>query len=1234
MEDATIDSSFLRRLEKRWPTSKLETKLGPAQPLLQRLGRFEIRRELGRGRFGVVFLAWDPQLHRHVALKIPQFDAALDPDLRERFRGEAKAAGCLDHPGIVSIHDVGQNSGIDYIAMAYIDGMTLAERLKAGPLPPLDAARLTIGLAAAVQHAHEQGVIHRDLKPSNILIDKSDQPHVMDFGLARQLSESAMRATATGQVLGTPAYMSPEQATGKSDVGPLSDVYALGVILYEVITGRPPFQAGTFAEAIEFIVNRDPLPPSKLIPKLPRELDAITFKCLEKSSSARYESAADLADDLQRFLDGRPIRARAQGYVQQSIRWCRKYPSRALLLVTVFIALGLLLTTGSIYSRWQYADKLAKEQQQNAATERYYATVTRARNLIARRTPDWTKVAEDQLRAAIANQTPVADPLELRALATEFLAGFDLNEVANINAEMLVERIAFSPDGQLLAVGELKGTATCRVVLIDTTSLTPKHTFTIVNVGSSVTRLLEGASRWQEGVREFAFSGDSRYLAVGMRFGSIYCYDLHNPQQPPKHLPIGDSRELSRIRMSADGRALYAITKKDDSLLHWPDWRNDSKARSTIPDKSLSMAVAASGEAVFVQRLSSNELRMFDSRLRPRTWYPPLCSMLKGIERDLATNDDGSLLAGASDYGLCVYETAGGVIARHIQADTVGDEPVASELFISADGQLLAGYSDRGFVRLFDISNGRQLIRLTLDKHDCQDVALDPQKRWLVVANDRQLSFRKIRESRVCRAITNAAQSVNDMNFSPDGKSLACAWYSGGIHGTYLNSLTTFDCETSQPLATFSGGFDSAGFSLDWPLVAWRPNGQELVWKSNFGTVVCGTVGLHSTERFFPLPLQGPVVPIEFEITELNGARRGATKQAPLIALEENDSHRVWTVQPNSQELRFTGALKSALRPNKQAGTLLFLMKLDAAYADEPPFTFSRIGAREPVNVYLPTRNLKGQSADYQWFSVDLQANDLPLKELNLKLTPTSNLRSFAIASIHYVALNLESHPTSGKISAEPFNQLTFNTTGDRLWGTINDEVRCWSYPECKLLTRWTNPSHFLTGAGNQRSLAAGTNGTLAGTRDGRVHWLNPQTGTSDASWPGPGRETVVVALCEPAQLALAAAENGKVRGIRVPTGAILFDLPAHQDAITAMAATPDGATLVTASADRELKIWHRGGDGFKLFTQLPDTSSPTSVLRISSDGRYLAVLGRATACVELWDLKHLQTELESMGIP
>ena len=275
-------------------------------------GDYEILDEIAHGGMGIVYKARQASLNRIVALKMILLGAHASPAEIERFHAEAEVASRLDHHGIVPIFEVGQVGGRHFYSMGFVEGRSLAARLAEGPLPPREAAALLHTICDAVQYAHDRGVIHRDLKPANVMVDSEGRPRITDFGLAKCLTDDAGR-TITGQMLGTPSYIPPEQAAGKHDlVGPASDIYALGAVLYALLTGRPPFQAASSIDTLRQVIDNEPVRPSELAPGTPRDLETIALKCLQKPLIQRYGSTRELAEDLLRYHEGRTIQARPE----------------------------------------------------------------------------------------------------------------------------------------------------------------------------------------------------------------------------------------------------------------------------------------------------------------------------------------------------------------------------------------------------------------------------------------------------------------------------------------------------------------------------------------------------------------------------------------------------------------------------------------------------------------------------------------------------------------------------------------------------------------------------------------------------------------------------------------------------------------------------------------------------------------------------------------------------------
>jgi tetratricopeptide (TPR) repeat protein/predicted Ser/Thr protein kinase len=380
----------------------------PATPF----GDYELLGELGRGGMGVVYQARQRSLGRLVALKVIRAGEYSSEEERRRFDDEARAVACLQHPHIVQIYERGESDGRPFFAMEYVEGLSLARRLDGTPWPNGQAAELIEVLARVMQYAHAKGIVHRDLKPANVLLTADGRPKVTDFGLAKRL-DGQSRGTPTGTAVGTPSYMAPEQARGQPrQIGLAADVYALGAILYELLTGRPPFKGATPLETAVQVLNEEPVRPGRLRAGLPRDLETICLKCLEKDARKRFHSAEDLADDLHRFREGRPVRARPVGLAGRGWRWCRRRPAvAALLAVVVLIAASSL--AGFVHL---YGQAVAAWHREEAARQKAEDRDWRTRQILAEfvrpnRQPS-LQSAESRRRRSLAQLVKAAENYE------------------------------------------------------------------------------------------------------------------------------------------------------------------------------------------------------------------------------------------------------------------------------------------------------------------------------------------------------------------------------------------------------------------------------------------------------------------------------------------------------------------------------------------------------------------------------------------------------------------------------------------------------------------------------------------------------------------------------------------------------------------------------------------------------------------------------------------------------
>jgi serine/threonine protein kinase len=383
-----------------------------APPASVSIPGYEVLGELGRGGMGVVYKARQVKADRLVALKLMLHAGHAGSKARERFSLEVQAVARLQHPNIVQLYEVGETDGLPYFTLEYVPGGALSKKIDQSLMTGREVAAMMAVMARAISYAHRNGVIHRDLKPGNVLIATDGAPKIADFGLARKLEEDT-HLTHTGAVVGTPSYMAPEQASGETGAGPSVDIYALGAILYELLTGRPPFTGPTVIDIFDQLRNTEPLPPSAFQPRVPRDLETICLKCLQKDAARRYASADELADDLDRFQRGEPIRARRINPVARAIRWCRRNPGP-----TGVIAISLL---AAVLAGWAAltisAQKTTLTRQKNTLSEQFQTIKAQNDDIIAKQNALAEKEKLATSRLEVNRKIVTAFAAEVPALA-------------------------------------------------------------------------------------------------------------------------------------------------------------------------------------------------------------------------------------------------------------------------------------------------------------------------------------------------------------------------------------------------------------------------------------------------------------------------------------------------------------------------------------------------------------------------------------------------------------------------------------------------------------------------------------------------------------------------------------------------------------------------------------------------------------------------------------------------
>ncbi len=814
----------------------------------QRFGNYELLEKIGEGGMGVVYKARQVGLARLVAVKLLPFGQFSREDLVRRFRTEATAAASLQHPNIVAIHEVGEYEGQHYFSMDLVPGRTLTELVREQPLPAKRAARYLKTIAEAVHYAHEHAILHRDLKPSNVLIDAADQPRITDFGLAKRLHDYqpatiGQPLTLTGQVLGSPNFMSPEQAGGRSrDIGPASDIYSLGALLYHLLTRQPPFQADTLTTLLKQVIETDPVPPRLLNPGIPRDLETVCLKCLEKEARRRYSSSQELAEELGRFLEDKPIHARPVSAAGKAWKWCRRRPTLA--GVTTALVLTYVLGFGGVLWQWRATRHIAEaelRQRQRTQADEYAADMHLAQlaleannrplaiRLLEQHRPkserdielrnwEWRylwqlcrgdKPLTVQRCAPPVNALAISRNSTVLAVATkDAVALWDVATMQPLTnlAVRAPARLAFSPADDVLAIGILNtnGQAAVELWQIDADALTKKLAVVAGN-------------------HALAFSPDGKRMAILDGLGKLTiadCASGHTQEfgvQPLRYAPAG------AVLFLDDGDRL--ALGEEYGRLQILDLKTGRFTPLDTPDGSCITALAfsrASGLLAAAFGYGNGAIGLWDAR--SGTTKGQLTNHTADVRALLFTTNGQQLVSASSDWTLRIWNVTNCTQSRCIQTD----RQALTSLALLSDGRVVTGGSG-GSVCLWDVSTSSRPflhtnLALSLGLESMKGIqhegwvpgALDPRtarrfglaftpdSRWFITLDTNGILVRwDARSWQPVERLTALGSNHWCLELSPDGRWLAT--------GDHPDRITFYDWVKRRAVTNFTIPFEWFG---------------------------------------------------------------------------------------------------------------------------------------------------------------------------------------------------------------------------------------------------------------------------------------------------------------------------------------------------------------------------------------------------------------------------------------
>lgn len=756
----------------------------------QRFGDYELLEEIARGGMGVVFKARQVKLDRIVAVKMILFGQFARPDSKQRFWLEARAAATLHHPNLVTVHEVGEHDGFPFYSMDYIEGESLAQLVRDKPLAPREAARHCRIIAEAIQHAHERGVIHRDLKPSNVIVDAQGNPHIADFGLAK-LESSNADLTVTGQVMGTPQYLSPEQARGQTgSVGPASDVYAIGAILYHLLTGRPPFLAQTVQEILSQVVAAEPVSPRLLVPNIPADLETICLKCLEKEPQRRFGSARDLAEDLARYLAGRPILAKPAGRIGKIQRWCRREPKVATLSAAILVL--VLAAATLVTSEWRQAESERVRAEERGSRLRRIAYGTAIKSAFA----EYANGSVEEAVALLLAQKPAKNETDLRGFEWGCLwrlchpeTGLRLPARTQVLGAM-----TFSPDSKLLA-----GYYWNNILRFWNPSQPERELLCLTNIAS-----LGG------------FCANRQLYAAGTRSGTILFLD---PRAGQIVRSVPDVGELLAVSSMGD----TGVTLDPDGTLRVRDLAT-LKIKASVSRKvfrrsdynwAAPVALSADGQFLAIAESGNGTLDpgicVWDIAGDKALHYLPdhrlnLCLAFSPLDTTLAAGggDGRVILWNVRTAEPKILEASAGL--RGTQRDSL---PVCALAF-TADGKTLAagGFNER--IELWDVSTGQYRSGPAAGPVGViWSLAFSPDGDWLANGSRNSgVPLWDLKASAAPDSLEGIASNLwGQLCFSPDSRLLAVAFSN--------NIVRVYDSKSLRLIRQTENACHVVGFSAD-----------------------------------------------------------------------------------------------------------------------------------------------------------------------------------------------------------------------------------------------------------------------------------------------------------------------------------------------------------------------------------------------------------------------------------
>lgn len=1192
-------------------------------------GRFRLLSAIGSGGMGTVYKAEEKFPKRIVAIKILHPDFSRNEEAVARFERETQLISTIDDPRIVPVLESGVINHQHYYVMPFYRGGTLRNRIQNGKLSIRDAARLLLDLARSVAAVHKVKIVHRDLKPGNILFGEDGLPRIADFGLSRHIDHSRT-LTRTGEIYGTPGYIAPERITtdNKQTDDFVADIYSLGAILYDMLCGRPPFRGATVWETLTQSLSDPPVSPTRLNPQVDSKLNTICLKCLETDPEERYLSCDDLADDLENYLQGRPIGAKRPSRFVRLRRFVKRHPAKAGFLAagTSFIIVAFLAVVLSM--ELSANRKELEAQQLLRRIETYSRHLATAQQLISDRSIGWRSQSLDLLSEAARLEIPDRDLHWLRSLVATASTHRDLEPVATLAEGMWCDAVNFDPTGRFLALGQNKDYDGFQVLIYQANDLqADPYRLWIDCKKENEHRRERNQPKPEDGTREICFSPDGTRLAIGTRHGRVHVFRWDGSQAEwLESFDPDPGVEVWRLKFSADGDTLWSLSYNDQLRVI-----RDGKVRRFAPvgDTPVSdLAVSPTEDAVFLRIRENEFIQRFDGEVAEPTWsltsFENIC--------DLSLSHDGRFLSVSHDHARCldVIETELGSTRKKLYSSLqTAPEPFSSNAYGYQDDWILSTDYDRS-VTLCDIVQGQPVTSYIVPERGGRPkVTASPTEPLIAVAEHLKVTVYRVGGCEVLETVAHSPGVVRDISSNLDGSQLASLADQVTYSPEHMIDYELRDIGRNQRVL-FHRVIDETGDLSDVMPIQATTDGSQLLTISSrslaiaipVSTVAAGSLWHtgHDELRWIPAS--------EIEFSGISDRQQISDPQSRSESVAElilTDSRSAGLLLPKIPDAEF-------LNEKEHVGRSVFVVcRLESPSTSLGVQIDSNAASTVSHSTLIPS-----DQQEYTALWVGLHKLRYPRTPLRINLAfdqPVERLIVDGVLIRHAPIHSLVQQAVGNELAQ--VTEIAVHTPTGRIWAVADEEhLVIADSSEGSLVGHWENQSvSHDVGRGTLYPLEATSDWVIAGTTGGEMFVFDAETThLAHASSPLDDRVRSLCAI--PGEsLVAAGGSNGVIQLLQLPSLSHRQSLLVNEHSIESLCFDAGRQWLMAGSEDGIISVFQRENQNFTPCFDLDLDLGRVQKLLYLPEEDCLAVLIRNETAVRLLHLDQLCKRMQKLGL-